>query len=84
MPESAILSVRGMGVAESVRTSTFLLISLSVSLWPTPKRCSSSTTSSPRSLNFIFLLNSLCVPITKSTEPASSFLSNAVCSEPVL
>lgn len=36
IPDSAMLSVRGIGVADSVSTSTFLLISLSVSLCPTP------------------------------------------------
>ena len=34
IPDSAMLSVRGIGVADSVSTSTFLLISLSVSLVP--------------------------------------------------
>ncbi|EJW97237.1 hypothetical protein EVA_14656 [gut metagenome] len=36
-------------MAVRVRTSTFSLIFLIFSLWVTPKRCSSSTISSPRS-----------------------------------
>ena len=51
MPVSDISSVRGIGVAVSVSTSTFVRHSLIRSLCCTPKRCSSSTTSSPRSLN---------------------------------
>ena len=49
MPDRAMFSVRGMGVAESVSTSTARLISLMCSLCATPKRCSSSTMSRPRS-----------------------------------
>ena len=49
-PLMAICSVRGMGVAVSVSTSTCERSSFSRSLWVTPKRCSSSITSSPRSL----------------------------------
>ena len=51
MPVSDISSVRGIGVAVSVSTSTFVRISLMRSLCCTPNRCSSSTTSRPRSLN---------------------------------
>ena len=40
MPPSAIYRVRGMGVAESVRTSTSRRIFLRCSLWDTPNRCS--------------------------------------------
>ena len=46
-PVKAICSVRGMGVAVSVNTSTVFLICLMRSLCATPKRCSSSTTSRP-------------------------------------
>ena len=48
-PISDICSVRGIGVAESVSTSTEARSCLSRSLCMTPKRCSSSTTISPRS-----------------------------------
>src|SRR5687767_10719299 len=44
MPLSDMLRVRGIGVAESVNTSTRFFNCLSRSLWATPKRCSSSTT----------------------------------------
>ena len=69
MPDRAIFSVRGMGVAESVSTSTARLISLMCSLCATPKRCSSSTMSRPRFLNSMFFCSSLCVPITRSHLP---------------
>ena len=51
MPTSDMFSVRGIGVALIVSTSTFLRICLIFSLCATPNRCSSSTTSSPRSRN---------------------------------
>ena len=54
-----MFSVRGMGVADRVSTSTCLDISLSRSLWVTPKRCSSSITSRPRSLKLDVLLQQL-------------------------
>ena len=44
--------VRGIGVAVSVSTSTSARIALIISLWRTPKRCSSSITSRPRRANF--------------------------------
>ena len=47
----AISSVRGIGLAVSVSTSTPVASFFTASLCVTPKRCSSSTTSSPRSLN---------------------------------
>ncbi len=53
MPVEAMYKVLGMGVALSVSTSMFFLMAFSFSLCLTPKRCSSSTTSSPRSLNWI-------------------------------
>ena len=62
--------VRGMGVADRVRVSTCLARSRSFSLWVTPKRCSSSMTSKPRSWNFRSFCNSLWVPISRSTFPA--------------
>ena len=52
MPVSDISSVRGIGVAVSVRTSTSARSCLISSLCDTPNRCSSSTTSRPRSFGF--------------------------------
>ena len=74
-PDSAILSVRGIGVAESVSTSTPREISFSRSLWLTPKRCSSSTIKSPRSLKCTFFCSSLCVPMIRSILPDASSCS---------
>ncbi len=68
-PTIAICKVRGIGVADSVITSTFLAITLSFSFWATPKRCSSSTITKPISLNRISFDNRRCVPITMSTVP---------------
>ena len=51
MPSRLMCKVRGMGVAESVSTSTVVRRVLSHSLSSTPKRCSSSMITSPRSLN---------------------------------
>ena len=70
MPERAMFSVRGMGVADRVSTSTCLDISLSRSLWVTPKRCSSSMTSRPRFLNWMSFWSSRWVPMSTSTEPS--------------
>ena len=50
MPVRLISRVRGMGVAVRVSTSTSAFSRLIDSLWVTPKRCSSSTTSRPRRL----------------------------------
>ena len=71
MPERAIFSVRGIGVAERVSTSTPRESSLSRSLWLTPKRCSSSTIKSPRSLKTTDFCSSLWVPMMRSTVPAA-------------
>ena len=73
MPLRAIFRVRGMGVADRVGTSTCLKFSFSFSLCWTPKRCSSSTTSSPKSLKRTSRLNSRCVPMRISTSPVSTF-----------
>src|SRR6266478_4730739 len=51
-PTKDMCRVRGMGVAERASASTFLRISLRRSLWATPKRCSSSTSSSARTACF--------------------------------
>ena len=72
-----MLSVRGIGVAVIVSTSTRLRICLMRSLCATPKRCSSSTTSSPRSRNCTSFDSSRCVPTMISTLPA--FRSSSVC-----
>ena len=65
-PASERCSVRGIGVAVSVSTSTASRSSLSRSLCFTPKRCSSSTTRRPRSLNTTSLESSRWVPMTMS------------------
>ena len=72
IPMRLIWRVLGIGVAESVRTSTFSRSFLIFSLCVTPKRCSSSTTRSPSRLNFTSLDKIRCVPITISTRPDSS------------
>ncbi len=50
-PVSASCRVRGIGVALSVSTWTSARSAFKRSLWETPKCCSSSTTTRPRSLN---------------------------------
>ena len=77
MPTSDMFSVRGIGVAVIVSTSTRLRICLMRSLCATPKRCSSSTTSSPRSRNSTSFESSRCVPTMMSTLPAAR--SSSVC-----
>ena len=72
MPVTAISSVRGIGVALIARMSTFVLSFFSVSLCSTPKRCSSSMISSPRSLKITFSVRMRCVPMTMSTVPSVS------------
>ena len=69
-PVSASCRVRGIGVAVSVSTWTSARSSFSRSLWATPKCCSSSTISRPRSLNSMLLASSAWVPITMSTVPS--------------
>ena len=61
-PANAIESVRGMGVAVSVRTSTSRRSCLNHSLWTTPNRCSSSTTTSPSLLKCTSFCSTRCVP----------------------
>ncbi len=70
-PARLMWSVRGMGVAVSVRTSTSLRSFFRRSLWATPKRCSSSTTTSPRSRKETSVASSRCVPTSTSTFPAA-------------
>ena len=68
-PSSDMCSVRGIGVADMVSTSTSLRSCFSRSLWRTPKRCSSSTITRPRSVNFTSFDSTRCVPMTMSTSP---------------
>ena len=70
MPVTAISSVRGIGVALSESTSTEVRIRFICSLCSTPKRCSSSTMISPRSLTLMSGLSSRWVPTTMSIEPS--------------
>jgi hypothetical protein len=71
IPETAICKVRGIGVAESVSTSTLVLSCLMRSLWVTPKRCSSSTTTRPSFLKWMSFESRRWVPITTSTAPST-------------
>jgi len=80
MPEKAMCRVRGIGVADRVSTSTAARIFFSRSLCATPKRCSSSITTSPRSANFTSLCSSRCVPMTMSNAPFASPFSTSACS----
>ena len=72
MPVSAILRVRGIGVADKVSTFILGYFSLSFSLWLTPKRCSSSRTSNPRSWNCTLSDKTLWVETTKCNVPSAS------------
>ena len=69
-----------MGVAVRVMTSTNFRICFNFSLWVTPKRCSSSTITSPRSRKTTSFWRSRCVPITMSTFPSPSRLTISFCS----
>ena len=64
-PNKDICNVLGIGVADKVKTSILVFNSLSFSFCSTPKRCSSSMMSKPKSLKLISLLSNLCVPIAK-------------------
>src|SRR5437764_603746 len=79
-PPSDIFSVRGMGVADMVSTSTLALNFLSFSFAATPKRCSSSTIRSPRSWKPASFESRRCVPIRMSTLPASVSARTFFCS----
>ena len=70
MPSSDMPSVRGIGVAVSVRTSTSARSALSASFWRTPKRCSSSMMTSPSRLKLTSFDSILCVPMTMSIVPS--------------
>src|SRR5205823_1043006 len=69
MPASDMCSVRGIGVADSDNTSTDARNCLSFSFCMTPKRCSSSRITSPRSLNRTSFWSRRWVPITTSISP---------------
>ena len=72
-----------MGVAVEVSTSTSLRICLRRSLWATPKRCSSSMITSPRSLNRTSLCMSRCVPMQMSIRPLARPSTTWRCSKSV-
>ena len=73
-PASDICSVRGIGVALIEITSTFSLSWRNSSFCLTPKRCSSSTISRPRSLARTSRDSSRWVPIRMSTSPSAEAL----------
>ncbi len=83
MPLRLICSVRGMGVAERLITSTWSLRLRSSSFWRTPKRCSSSTMTRPSSLGRTSVLSSRCVPTSTSTSPRLKAASVLRCSAPL-
>ena len=66
-PDSEICSVRGIGVALIASTSTRSRSWRSASFWATPKRCSSSTITRPRSLGWTSIDSSRWVPIRMSS-----------------
>ena len=70
-PVSAICKVRGIGVAVRVSTCTLARSAFSRSLCLTPKCCSSSMMSRPRSRNFVPSVSSAWVPTTMSMSPVS-------------
>ena len=84
MPVTAISSVRGIGVADIARTSTVVRNFFRASFCSTPKRCSSSTITSPRSLNCTSFESIRCVPITTSTAPDAKLLRISLLSLAVL
>ena len=70
-PNSDRCSVRGIGVAVIVSTSTVCRRALSRSFTSTPNRCSSSMITSPRLWNCTSCCASRCVPMTMSIEPSA-------------
>ena len=74
MPSRLMCRVRGIGVAESVSTSTVDRKVFSHSLSSTPNRCSSSMTTRPRSLKATSFCRMRWVPIRMSTPPAAARL----------
>ena len=84
IPVTAISSVRGMGVADIARTSTVVRNFFNDSFCSTPKRCSSSTITNPKSLNCTSFESIRCVPITTSTDPAAKLAKISLLSLAVL
>ena len=78
-PDSDICMVRGMGVADSVSTSMDSRKFFSCSLCCTPKRCSSSMMTSPRSCGFTSRESSRCVPTSTCTSPLAKPARAAFC-----
>ena len=83
MPDMAMFKVLGIGVAVRVRISTSARSDLNFSFWRTPKRCSSSMITKPKSLNCTASLNNLCVPTTMSTLPEAIPSSTDFCALPL-
>ena len=71
-PNTVIATVRGIGVAVSTSTCGLAPFSRSASRCSTPKRCCSSTTTSPRSKNATFSPSSACVPTTIDAAPETA------------
>ena len=80
IPSIAMCSVRGIGVAVMVRTSTSLRRRLMRSLSATPKRCSSSMISRPSLGNSTSSWSRRWVPMTISTSPLPHVLDHLPCS----
>ncbi len=80
MPAIDICSVRGIGVADIAITSTLSFSWRSSSFCLTPKRCSSSTISRPRSFGRTSRESSRWVPIRMSTLPSTKAVIAALCS----
>ena len=79
-PNSDMCSVRGIGVAVIVSTSTVERSALSRSFTSTPNRCSSSITSRPRFANRTSGDARRCVPMRISTWPSAARSTISRCS----
>ena len=73
-------SVRGIGVAVIVSTSTVARSALSRSFTSTPNRCSSSMINSPRLWNFTSGDARRCVPMRMSSGPSAARSKMFFCS----
>ena len=80
MPASDMCSVRGIGVADSVSTSTSSRSDFSSSFCATPKRCSSSRMTRPSSFGITSRLRTRCVPMSTSTLPSAKSASTCFTS----
>ena len=78
-PASDMCSVRGIGVADIASTSTWSRSCRSSSFCVTPKRCSSSTITSPRSLARTSRDSRRWVPIRMSTSPLGESRRSPSC-----